>query len=75
MVEIMMMSRKPAILALLDIKVFLNKGYDVIIFVHAITNNFFHLIEFILKMWSYTKVWSFLDFNKRSYHKDTFVRI
>ena len=41
MVAILMMSRKLAILALLDINVFLNKSYDVIIFVHAITNIFF----------------------------------
>ena len=38
MVTILMMSAKMATLGLLKIKVFWNKGYDVIIYVHEITN-------------------------------------
>ena len=35
-----MMSAKMAALGLLEIKVFWNKGYDVMIFVHVVTNKF-----------------------------------
>ena len=38
MVTILMMSAKMATLGLLKIKVFWNKGYDVIISVHDVTN-------------------------------------
>ena len=38
MVAILMMSAKMATLGLLKIKVFWNKGYDVIISVHDVTN-------------------------------------
>ena len=38
MVAILIMSAKLAILGLLKINAFLNKGYDVIISVHGITN-------------------------------------
>ena len=38
MVAILMISTKLATLGLLKIKVFGNKGYDVIIFVHDVTN-------------------------------------
>ena len=38
MVEFLMMSAKLATLGLLKIKVFWNKGYDVIISVHDVTN-------------------------------------
>ena len=38
MVKILMMSTKMAALALLKVKVFWNKGYDVIISVHDVTN-------------------------------------
>ena len=37
---ILMMSAKIATLGLLKIKVFWNKGYDVIIYVHDVTNQF-----------------------------------
>ena len=40
MVTILLMSAKMATLGLLKIRVFLNKGYDVIISVHGITNKF-----------------------------------
>ena len=40
MVTILLMSAKMATLGLLKIRVFLNKGYDVIISVHDITNKF-----------------------------------
>ena len=38
MVTILMMSAKTTTPGLLKIRVFLNKGYDVIIFVHDVTN-------------------------------------
>ena len=38
MVTILMMSAKTTTPGLLKIRVFLNKGYDVIIFVHNVTN-------------------------------------
>ena len=38
MVAILMMSAKFATLGLLEIKLFWSKGYDVIIYVHDITN-------------------------------------
>ena len=38
-VAILMMLSKLATLCLLKVKVFLNEGYDVIIFVHGVTNN------------------------------------
>ena len=38
MAEILMISPKLATLGLLKIKVFWNKGYDVIIYVHDVTN-------------------------------------
>ena len=40
MVTILMMSAKMAIVGRLRIKVFQNKGYDVIISVHNVTNKF-----------------------------------
>ena len=39
MVTILMISAKMAVLGLLKIKVFREKGYDVIIYVHDVTNN------------------------------------
>ena len=41
MTAILMMSAKLATLGLLKIKVFLNKGYGVIIFVHGVINEAF----------------------------------
>ena len=38
MVAILIMSAKMATLGLLKVKVFWNKGYDVIIYVHHVTN-------------------------------------
>ena len=38
MVTILMMSSKIAILGLLKIKVFWKKGYDIILYVHNVTN-------------------------------------
>ena len=38
MVAILMMSAKLAALSLLKIKIFWNKGYDIIIYIHVITN-------------------------------------
>ena len=39
MVTILMIPAKMAVLGLLKIKVFRKKGYDVIIYVHDVTNN------------------------------------
>ena len=47
-VTILMMSAKMATPGLLEIKVFLNKGYDVIIYVHYVTNKFYYVIRIIL---------------------------
>ena len=35
------------------LKVFWNKGYEVIISVHNVTNKFYHVTQIILYMWSY----------------------
>ena len=47
MVAILMMSAKLATLSLLKVKVFRNKGYEVIIYVHER-----HVTQTILQMWS-----------------------
>ena len=52
MVTILMMSAKMATLGLVEIRVFWKKGYDVIVFVHDVTKNFYHVIQIILYMWS-----------------------
>ena len=43
-----MMSAKMATPSLLKITVFLNKGYNIIIPVHDVTNKFYHVIQIIL---------------------------
>ena len=53
MVTILMMSAKMAILSLLKMKVFLNKGYDVIISVYDVINKIYHVTQIILQMWSF----------------------
>ena len=53
MVTILMISAKMATLDLLRIKVFLNNGHDVIIFVYDVPTKFYHVIQFMLSMWSY----------------------
>ena len=57
MVTNLMMSAKLVTLDFLKIKVFLNKGYDLIISVYGVTNKFYHLTQFILKCGHVTKVW------------------
>ena len=52
MVEILMMSAKLASVGLIKIKVFGNKGYNVINSVHDVTNKIYLVIQIILKMWS-----------------------
>ena len=52
MVTILMMSAKMATLGLVEIRVFWKKGYDVIVFVHDVTKNFYHVIQIILYMLS-----------------------
>ena len=44
MVAILMMSAKIATLDLLKIKVFWNKGYDVIISAHEVTKQVYHVL-------------------------------
>ena len=54
MVAILMISAKLAPLGLFETNVFRNKGYEVIISVHGVTNNFFyHSTQIILQMWSH----------------------
>ena len=48
MFTILMIPAKTTIPGLLKIKVFLNKGYDVIIFVHDVPAKFYHVIQIIL---------------------------
>ena len=48
MIAILMMSAKLATLGLPKIKVFWNKGYDVMISVHDVTNKFYHVTQVIL---------------------------
>ena len=45
---VLTMSKKMATPGLLKIKLFWNKGCEVIIYVHNVTNNFYYLIEIIL---------------------------
>ena len=48
----LIMSTKTATLDLLKVKVFWNKDYDVIIFLHDVTKNVYHKTQIILYMWS-----------------------
>ena len=50
MVPILMMSAKTATLGLLKIKVFRNKGYDVINCVYDAATKFYHLNQIILEI-------------------------
>ena len=53
MVTILMVSAKMATLGLLKIKVFLNKGYDVLIFAHDVTNQILSRDSYyIVDVWS-----------------------
>ena len=52
MVEILTMSAKLATLGFLKLKVVWNKGYDVIIFAHDVTNKILSLIQIIIRMLS-----------------------
>ena len=52
MVTVLMMSTKIVTLGLLKIKVFWNKGYDIIISVHDVTKKILSVSQIILKMWS-----------------------
>ena len=53
MIIILMMSVKMATPGLFKITIFWNKGYDVIIPVHGVPTKFYHVIQIILKMWSF----------------------
>ena len=52
MVAVLIMSAKLGTLGLLQRKVFWNKGYDVIIFVHDVIKKIYHVTQIILLMWS-----------------------
>ena len=52
MVTILMMLANLATLGLLKIKVFWNKGYDIIIFVHTSPTKCYLVIQVITYMWS-----------------------
>ena len=52
MVTILMMSAKITTLGLLKIRVFWNKGYDIIIFVYDVIIKIYLVIQTILEMWS-----------------------
>ena len=64
MVKILMMSAKMATPGLLKIKVFWNKGYDVIISVHDVTNKILSVTQIICRCG-----------HERSYHNLSFMRI
>ena len=52
MVAVLIMSAKLGTLGLLKRKVFWNKGYDAIIFVHDVIKKIYHVTQIILLMWS-----------------------
>ena len=52
MVTILMMLVKMAILGFLKIKVFRNKGYDVITSLYDVINKIYHVTQILLQMWS-----------------------
>ena len=52
-VSIFMISAKLATLVLLKLKITSNKVYDVIIFVHDVTNKILWHSQIILQIWSY----------------------
>ena len=52
MVTTLMMSAKLDTPGLLKIKIFWNKGYDVIIFDCAVTKKIYYVTQIIMKMWS-----------------------
>ena len=47
-VTILMTSAKMVALVLFKVKIFWNKGYDVIIYVHDVPTNFYHMNKIIL---------------------------
>ena len=44
------------------LKVFWNKGYEVMISVHNVTNKFYHVTQIILYMWSCDQILKTLAF-------------
>ena len=78
MLAILIMSAKLATLDLLKIKVFRNKGFDVIVFVHGIINKMLsrdsnYIVD--LGCGHLTKVWQLQHFYDRNYHYLNFVKI
>ena len=75
MVTILMMSAKMAILGYLKIRVFWNKGYDVIISVHDVTNRFLSRdSNYIIHVVMWSKFGNH-HFCEKSYHNLNFIRI
>ena len=52
MVTILIMLAKLATLGFLKIKVFRNKGYDVITSLYDVINEIYHVTQILLQMWS-----------------------
>ena len=73
MVTILMMSAKMATLGLLKIRVFWNKGYDVIISTHDVTNKFLsHDSNYIIDVVMWPKFDNY-HFYEKSYHNLNFI--
>ena len=76
MVTILIISAKIATPVLLKIRVFCNNGYDVIIYVHDLTNKILsrdsnHIIDVII----WLKCGNCYHFYEKSYHNLNFIRI
>ena len=71
MVAIFMMSSKLDTLGLLKIKLFWNKGYEVIISVHDVTNKILSSdSNYIVDVVMWPKLLTLKNFFERNYHKD-----
>ena len=74
MVTILMISAKMATLGLLKIRIFWNKGYDIIIsWRHP--QIFITWFKFYYRCGHVTKVWQLYHFYEKSYHNLDFIRI
>ena len=76
MVTILMMSAKVATPGLLKIRVFWKKGYDFIISVHDVTNNFLSRdSNYIIDVAMWPKFGKCNISHEKSYHNLIFIRI
>ena len=64
-----------ATLGLLEIKIFWNKGYDVIISVYDVPMKLYHVTHIILLMWSCEQSLETQHSCEKSYHNLYFIRI